>query len=165
MKNSGLNILNSFQRQIFNYIKDYHPYILEDRKIAVEMIIKRADKAQEAYSNSIKEGRLHYWAMKEANEALHAGLEFSPISYLKEFYEEATDITINDKEAIEMYKKTTHIFNEYGNDIEGSDKEEELREELIEALGLNKEELFKKYKETREIFIRPINMVNYNDNF
>ena len=165
MENSGLNSLNSFQRQIFNYIKDYHPHLMVDEKELENLVVIKAKHAQETYSNSIREGNPHYIAMEEANEALHAGLEFSPISYLKDYCEEATDIIINDTEAVKMYKKTTHIFNEYGNDIEGSDKEDELREELVEALGLNKDELFKKYKETREILIRPINMVNYNDDF
>ncbi|MBW8323701.1 MAG: DUF1896 domain-containing protein [Prolixibacteraceae bacterium] len=132
-----LNTADVFQNRIFKYILDYHPYLLEDREVAKEIIITRANLARESYKKASLDGKPHYMAMEEANTILHAGLEFSPISFLQEIYKSATHgEDLDDKKAVEIYKKTKDIFEKFGNDVEGTDQEDLLVNELIPFLNL-----------------------------
>lgn len=131
MSVNKLREFDSFQRQIFNYIKDYHPHLMENKEELEEIIIRRANNAEEAYIKSIKNGDPHYEAQSEANAILHEGLEFSPIEYIKILYEENHKKEITNATAIEIYNKTKDIFFKYGQDFEGTELEENLIEELI----------------------------------
>ena len=58
-------------------------------------------------------------------------LEFSPCAYIKEFYEELHHEEIDDEQAVSIWQKTEDIFENYGMDVEGSDAEDRLRDELL----------------------------------
>ncbi|MDR1368818.1 MAG: DUF1896 domain-containing protein [Dysgonamonadaceae bacterium] len=134
MSKAKFNTLNVLQQQLFHYIKDYHPYLLENRDEAEEIIVTRAEMAQDAFSDAIMAGRNGLEASEIANEVLHAGLEFSPISYLQELYETRTGKYLHDEPACAVYRKTKEIFDRYGGDVEGSDKEDDLINELVPFL-------------------------------
>jgi hypothetical protein len=134
MNNTKLNPLSYYQARIYNYIKDYHPYLLDNRKEAEEIIITRARDASEAFQKAVMEGKNGSEAAEIANEVLHADLEFSPISYLQELYEEKIGQPLDDRKACEIYRETKEIFDRYGRDIEGSDEENDMISELVPFL-------------------------------
>lgn len=126
-----LELGNCFQKKIYEYLKEYHPYLFLPPEDAVSIIIDRAKKAEHIYSSEIKKGKNHIDAMEEANLALHQDLGFSPTAYLQALYEEHTGKTLDENKTIKIYLQTKQIFDKYGKDIEGSDKEPKLINELI----------------------------------
>lgn len=134
MNSNGLSILNAYQRRIFEYIRDYHPHLMKNKNLLKRMIISRANAADEVYRREVSNGTPSYIASYDANEVLHAGLEFSAISYLKELYEDKKDEIIENKKAIAIYKKTKSIFDIYGAEIEGDEREMEMIERLMPYL-------------------------------
>jgi hypothetical protein len=132
-----LNPLNVSQQQIFKYLKDYHPNLFEDREEVNEIIISQANAAQQAFKDAIMQGKNGYEASEAANYALHNGYEFSPISYLQELYESKTGQYLEDDKACEILKHTREIFMRYGSDVEGSDEEANLIQELVPFFKLN----------------------------
>ena len=127
-----LELGNCFQKEIYEYLKEYHPYLFLNIEEAEKIIIDRATKAEHIYSNEIKEGKNHIDAMNDANLVLHEDLEFSPTTYLQSLYEEHTGKILDENKTIKIYIQTKHIFDKYGKDIEGNDKEPVLINELIQ---------------------------------
>ena len=134
MKEKKLDMANIYQHQIFRYLKDYFPHLFDNREEVTEMIIDRADKANEAYLQASREGKNHIEASEIANQVLHADLEFSPISYLRELWEEKKGDELSNEQAIAIYRKTKPVFEKYGRDIEGAEDEWLLVDELIPYL-------------------------------
>lgn len=130
MYTSQLNLTNSYQREIFDYIRDYHPQLFLDMKSLEELIILKAVNAKKAYEDALNRGENDVEARYIANQVLHAFLEFSPCAFIKGFYEELYDDIIDNEQALEIYKKTEDIFEKYSDDVEGTDEEDNLREEL-----------------------------------
>lgn len=130
MDTSKLNIGDAYQKQIYDYIRDYHPQLFLDEDEMVQIVIDRANSAQEAFTKETLRGGNYLEAKYEANQALHAGLVFSPCSYIKEFYEELHNDIIENEQAVEIWLETKDIFPKYGEDFEGTDAEDNLREEL-----------------------------------
>ena len=126
-----LNPANSYQREIFDYIRDYHPQLFLDMESLEKLIILKAVNAKKAYEDALNRGENDVEARYVANQVLHAFLEFSPCSYIKEFYEELHNEEIDDGQAVSIWQKTEDIFENYGMDVEGSDAEERLRDELL----------------------------------
>lgn len=133
MDTNKLNAADNFQREIYAYIKDCHPHLLEDEETS-QLIIDKANQAQETYSNAIAAGKPHHMAMEDANIVLYADLEFSPISYLQELYEGNKGEVLDNERAIDIYRQTKPIFDKYGKDIEGSENEFMLINELTPFL-------------------------------
>lgn len=130
MNTSQLNLTNSYQRRIYDYIRDYHPQIFIDKKELEETVISSASSAQSAYDSAIKRGENPVEAGYVANQVLHCFLEFSPCAFIKGFYEELYDDIIDNEQALEIYQKTEDIFEKYSDDVEGTEEEDNLREEL-----------------------------------
>ena len=99
-----------------------------DKSLPVDELIAFADKQKDPSKATCIE------AMEYANKILHADLEFSPISYLQKVYENKTGKILSDEQAVSIYKNTKPIFDKYGKDIEGSDEECLLIEELTPLL-------------------------------
>ena len=131
MDTNKLSVLDKYQKRIFDYIRDYHPQIFIDKEELKRTVISRANSAQEAYTKAILRGENDVEARYEANQVLHAFLEFSPCAYIKEFYEELHHEEIDDEQAVLIWQKTEDIFENYGMDVEGSDAEDRLRDELL----------------------------------
>ena len=131
METKSLNSADIFQNRIFRYLKDYFPHLFENEEEVKQMIIDRAENAKQAYSKAIRNGQNHIEAMEEANEILHADLEFSPIEYIQELFEEKKNKFLSIEQVIPIYQKTKPIFDKYGKDIEGTEGEENLIEELM----------------------------------
>jgi hypothetical protein len=127
-----LETTNGFQQNIFTYLMNYHPYVFENREEAEEMIIRRANNAHAAYIQADKDGEAPYECEQAALQALYAGLEFSPVTYLIEVGIEATGYEMNDKEACNIYRlpEVKEIFERYGTEIEGDPREYALKAEL-----------------------------------
>lgn len=128
------NQFDIFRGRIYQYLKDYFPHLFENLQDVEDMVSSRTLKAQTAYSKCINQGENHIEAMEYANKILHADLEFSPISYLQKVYENKTGKILSDEQAVSIYKNTKPIFDKYGKDIEGSDEECLLIEELTPLL-------------------------------
>jgi PAS domain-containing protein len=127
-----LDPLNGYQQQIYRYIKNYHPYILENREDAEDVIVMRAENASKAYKDASDSGASPYDCEQAAMQALHAGLEFSPITYLIEACMNSTGFEIGNDEACYIYRNPAvlEIFERYGTEIEGDPREEWLIAEL-----------------------------------
>lgn len=130
MDTNKLSVLDKYQKRIFDYIRDYHPQIFIDKEELKRTVISRANSAQEAYTKAIQRGANDVEARYEANQVLHTFLEFSPCAFIKGFYEELYDDIIDNEQALEIYQKTEDIFEKYSDDVEGTDEEDNLREEL-----------------------------------
>ncbi|MDH6358908.1 DUF1896 family protein [Parabacteroides sp. PF5-9] len=127
----GLDKANVFQQEIYSYLKDYFPNLFEDIDEVNEIIVTRAKAAKAAFEKADNEGYSTLEALEKANEALHQGFEFSPIAYIKTFYEEVKDEIIDNDEACKILKKAGDLFWRYGADFEGTEEEYELRNELM----------------------------------
>ena len=132
MERIKLDTSNTLQLRLFSYLKDYHPYMLEDAKEAEEFIIQRAELANEAFIKTSNDGDKSLECHQAAMEVLHSGLEFSPITYLIEACIEATGYEMNNDEACIIYREPAvkEIFERYGTEIEGDPREHLLVAEL-----------------------------------
>jgi hypothetical protein len=127
-----LDPLDGYQQRIYRYIKDYHPYILDNREEAEDLIIMRAENASNAYKEASDSGANPYDCEQAAMQTLHAGLEFSPVTYLIEACMNGTGYEMATDEACEIYRNPVvrEIFERYGTEIEGDPREEWLVLEL-----------------------------------
>lgn len=121
---------NVYQQEIYQYLVDYFPNLFEDRDEVNEIIVTRAQAANAAFEKADNEGCSTLEAMERANEVLHQGFEFSPIAYIKTFYEEVKDEILDNDQACKILKRTGDLFHRYGVDFEGTAEEFELRNEL-----------------------------------
>lgn len=55
METTKLNVLDKFQRELYQYIKEEQPQLLQEEDIK-EFIVKRAKKANDTY---IEESKIH----------------------------------------------------------------------------------------------------------
>jgi hypothetical protein len=131
-----LDNYNLWQRIIYDYIEAYHPYMAENMDELKEMIILRAEIAEKVYKDASFRGETPYECHRLALEELHAGLEFSPISYLKELCFDKHGYDLTNVEACDIYRnqEVKDIFEKYGTNIEGDYREMELIKELIPFL-------------------------------
>jgi len=127
-----LETLNGFQQKIYIYIRDYHPYMLDDEEEAKAVIVMRAQNAEKAYQDADIRGESPFECEAAAWQALYAGLEFSPVTYLIETCLDLTGYEMNNDEACEIYRNQAvkDIFLRYGTEIEGDAREEFLIQEL-----------------------------------
>jgi hypothetical protein len=127
-----LDRLNGFQTTIYEYIHAYHPYMLEDEEELKEVIIIRAENAKKAYLDAEERGESPLECEHTASQALHAGLEFSPVTYLNELCYNVYGYDLSNDEACAIYlnREVKDIFSKYGTEIEGDPREMELIEEL-----------------------------------
>ncbi|MDR2126824.1 MAG: DUF1896 domain-containing protein [Prevotellaceae bacterium] len=136
-----LDSLDCYQQSVFRYLKDYHPYVFDDKEEADEIIVMRANNAVNAYKTAACDGESPYECERIAMQTLYAGLEFSPITYLIEACQNATGYEMSSDEACEIYRDPSvkEIFSRYGTEIEGDPREYRLVAEL--------EPCFHKYKD------------------
>jgi hypothetical protein len=129
---TGLDPLDGYQQRIYRYIKDYHPYMLDNRKEAEEVVVMRAEEAFNAYKKASDSGASPYDCERTAMQALHAGLEFSPVMYLIEACMNSTGYEMENDEACAIYRNPAvrKLFERYGTEIEGDPREERLVSEL-----------------------------------
>ncbi|MDH6357587.1 DUF1896 family protein [Parabacteroides sp. PF5-9] len=125
-----LNLLDSFQRNLFSYLNNYQPQMLKDDDVE-EFIVQRANSAHSAYLQSSLRGEPHYLAMEEANTVLHGGLEFSPVSFIQETYEEKKKEVLDVDKALDIYDKAKGIFSQCSGDFEDIEEEIKLKERLV----------------------------------
>ncbi|MDF9829330.1 DUF1896 family protein [Parabacteroides sp. PF5-6] len=121
---------NVYQQEIYQYLEDYFPNLFENKEEVNEIIVTRAQAAKAAFEKADNDGYSTLEALEKANEALHQGFEFSPIAYIKTFYEEIKDEVLDNDHACKILKKAVGLFHQYGVDFEGTEKEYELRDEL-----------------------------------
>lgn len=112
-----LNLLDSFQRNLFSYLNNYQPQMLKDDEVR-EFIVQRANSAHSAYLQRSLRGEPHYLAMEEANTVLHEGLEFSPVSFIQESYEEKKKEALDVEKALDIYYKAKGLFAQCCGDFE-----------------------------------------------
>jgi len=120
---------NLFQQKLYIFLREYHPYLFINDEVK-DIIINRAKRAENKYIDEIKKGKNDIEAMEAATYELYQDLEFSPISYLENLYEELTGEILDKTKAIDLYMQTKEIFAEYGKDVEGSENEAEFKKEL-----------------------------------
>ncbi|MDR1592758.1 MAG: DUF1896 domain-containing protein [Prevotellaceae bacterium] len=145
MAHEKLTPSDNYQQLIFSYLQNYHPYMLEDKDEAVDVIVLRAGKAQNAYRTAAYNNESPLECEQAAMDALYAGLEFSPITYLIEACINATGFEMNNDEACEIYRNQTvkEIFQRYGTEIEGDPREYLLVAELAP--------FFEQYKDRQQL--------------
>ena len=124
-----INPLDFFQQRLYAYLKDYQPQKLKDEDVK-EFIILRAEAAQDAYSESTLRGAPHYGAMAEANAVLMEGLEFSPVSFIQEVYEEVKRDILDDDKALDIYYKAKDLFENCNGEFEEVEEEVRLKEQI-----------------------------------
>jgi hypothetical protein len=126
---------DGYQLRLHGFLKQYHPYLFTDEQTqsTIDFIVLRADEAAKAYKNAWNNGRNPSECDWEANEALHAGFEFSPITYLTEICRNATGYEMTTDEACEIYgnPQVKEILERNGTDIEGDDQEHLCVQELM----------------------------------
>lgn len=129
----GLNTLNVRQQELYGYIVQYHPYMLDNPEELAALLVEKADAANKAYIDEYNESNNVVVAKEAGNTVLYSGLHFSPITYIEEIAWFRCNKELTAQEALAIYYKTETIFREYspGDDFEGSDKEEELTEKLL----------------------------------
>lgn len=134
-----LNPNNVYQAKLFDYIQQYHPYLLENKEELDVMLIERAKAAEKAYIDAIKENKNPSQAEEEANSILFVGIHFSPVTWIQEVYLDNKGVEIDMDRACKIYKETRHLFDKYEvNDLfPGSDQEEELSNELLDWIQRN----------------------------
>jgi hypothetical protein len=127
---------NAIQQALLHYILQYHPYMEEDKQDMIDFIVMRSENAYQAFLKASGEGKNAYECQQESDEVLFAGLHFSPITYLIEVGMDNFDFEMEKEEAVEVYRnpKVREIFRNYGEDIEGDDKEHLLIQELLPYL-------------------------------
>jgi hypothetical protein len=133
---------DGYQLRLHGYLKQYHPYMFTDeqKQSTIDFIVLRAQEAAKAYKSAWDNGSNPLECDWAANEALHAGFEFSPISYLTEICRNATGYEMTADEACEIYAnpQIKEILDRYGTDIEGDEQESLCVRELLP--------FFKKYE-------------------
>jgi hypothetical protein len=133
---------DGYQLRLHGFLKQYHPYLFteEQKQSTIDFIVLRASEAAKAYKSAWNKGGTPIECDWEANETLHAGFEFSPITYLTEICQNATGYEMTAAEACEIYgnPQIKEILDRYGTDIEGDDREHLCVEELAS--------FFKKYE-------------------
>ena len=105
--------LSYFRLSLLSYLRDSHPYLAND----AAFIAARSDAAAEAYSTAIKDGKSHDQAGEIANEALYAGMLFSPYRTIvrilwNEFAKEVTPM-LAEGVAMELLPKLNEVFDKY----------------------------------------------------
>ncbi|MDH6343752.1 hypothetical protein M2480_002917 [Parabacteroides sp. PFB2-12] len=125
-----LNLLDFFQKRLFSYLNDYQPQMLKDDDVR-EFIVKRANLAHSAYLQSSSRGEPHYLAMEEANVVLYEGLEFSPVSFIQETYEEEKRGILDTDKALDIYYKAKGLFAQCSGNFEEVEDEVKLKERLV----------------------------------
>ena len=126
--------LSYFRLSLLSYLRDSHPHLANDNAF----ITIRGDAAAEAYSVAVKNGQSHDQAGEIANEALYAGLLFSPYRTIvrilwNEFEKEVTPM-LSEGVAIELLPKLVSIFNKYDLS-DGFDTTEEYDQFYTELTG------------------------------
>ena len=118
---------DGYQLRLHSYLQQYHPYMFtkEQKQSTIDFIILRAAEAAKAYKNAWDNEGTPIECDWEANEVLHAGFEFSPITYLTEICRNATGYEMTTEESCEIYgnPQVKEILDRYGTDIEGDDRE------------------------------------------
>ena len=129
-----INEFDYFQQRLWEYIDDYHPYkIKDDKEGTVDFVVSRSILAYKSYfDSSYLQGLNGIECMEIANNTLFTDLHFSPITYLIEICIDLHGYEMDKDEACDIYsnQKVRDIFEKYGQDIEGDDKEYLLIEEL-----------------------------------
>ena len=105
--------LSYFRLSLLSYLRDSHPHLANDN----DFITIRGDAAAEAYSIVVKNGQTHDQASEIANEALYAGLMFSPYRSIvrilwNEFEKEVTP-ALAERVAMEMLPMLNGVFDKY----------------------------------------------------
>jgi len=133
---------DGYQLRLHGFLKQYHSYMFteEQKQSTIDFIVLRAAEAAKAYKNAWDNGGTPIECDWAANESLHAGFEFSPITYLTEICRNVTGYEMTTDEACEIYGnlQVKEILDRYGTDIEGNDQEYHCVKELAP--------FFKKYK-------------------
>jgi hypothetical protein len=108
----------------------------DNQQDMIDFIVMRADNADKAYVQASDDGKNGLECEDAGYDALFAGLEFSPFFYLIETCVDLYGYEMTKEEALEIYRyqEVKDIFDKYGNDIEGDDKEYQLIEELTPYL-------------------------------
>lgn len=125
-----LNVMDKFQRELFHYIKEEQPQLLKEKDI-IEFIVRRAERADETYQAVSSKGKPHIEAMEAAMETLYADMLFSPVSYIKEIYEDINDRELTTDEALQIYNRAKTVFPDAPIDFVGTDEEENVKQMLI----------------------------------
>lgn len=125
-----LNLLDFFQKRLFSYLNDYQPQMLKDDDIK-EFVVKRTNSAHSAYLQSSSRGEPHCLAMEDANEVLYEGLEFSPVSFIQETYEEKKKEILSADKALDIYYKAKSLFAQCSGGFEYVEDEVKLKERLV----------------------------------
>lgn len=125
-----LSVLNIFQRELFSYLNDFQPQMLEDEEELKKIILARSEMANDAYLVSIKNNIPYIEAMGEARAVLMDGLEFSPVSFIKEVYEETKGEILDNASALAIYHKSKQLFDECSGEFEDANEELDLKAKL-----------------------------------
>lgn len=139
---AAISPTDGYQLRLHGFLKQYHPYMFteEQKQSTIDFIVLRATEAAKAYKSAWDNGIDPVECEWEANEALHVGFEFSPITYLTEICRNVTGYEMTVDEACGIYDnpQVKEIISRYGTDIEGDDQEYLCVEELTP--------FFKKYE-------------------
>jgi hypothetical protein len=105
--------LSYFRLSLLSYLKDSHPNLAAD----AAFIAARGDAAAHAYSTAVKNGQTHDQAGESANEALYAGLLFSPyrivVRILQDEFEKEVTPVLAEGVAMVLLPKLNEVFSKY----------------------------------------------------